>query len=616
MRGRRRDEAGVAALLFALVLPTILVGMAALAVDVGMLYREAARLQRAADAAALSGVTWMPGNLDQATVTARATAAKNGYPVGGGTSVTVAQGGTSSQLRVTISTTVDNTFGAAIGSPTAQVSRTAVADYTAPAPMGSPCNTFGNEPRGNTSAAAQPTGTALPSTTSSNCPKSATTGTSQPNFWAGIEGPQTDKLQGDRYQARKCSETSAVNGKRATGCAANLNAEYRAEGYFYAIRVDKAVVDAGATVDVQVYDPAYVKTGVYCDGLPAAADLSSNMNPFSTSDGLARYGRTPTAGSGSTAGATEFCAGDLSPGVGTSEATDTTFVLRGTTTTADPLKAPVLSGCSSHTFVGSHTAPSVNSLKDGTTAYNPELARVFHQWFSLCSFKPTQAGDYYLQVRSNVSVGGTPYSSNTNSRGSTPSRVILKQNPNAAATAASTTLGSGANAFSLRVVPSVTSLRSKVAVASWERMPLLQIVPDSTATFNLVRALPNTRGQFITFDFFDASDGGTGVVRVLPPGDATGSVRAVSGVAGCRAALNEADPSTTSPLVGCAYPVTGVKTDGQVVKMVIPIPNDYDCDDSKLTGCWFRVEMAYSGKITDFTTWSANIAGDPVRLVE
>ena len=48
-----------------------------------------------------------------------------------------------------------------------------------------------------------------------------------------------------------------------------------------------------------------------------------------------------------------------------------------------------------------------NALKKGdTAAYNGDLARVFHQWMKLCTFTPTQAGNYYLQVRTNVAWKG------------------------------------------------------------------------------------------------------------------------------------------------------------------------------------------------------------------
>ena len=51
---------------------------------------------------------------------------------------------------------------------------------------------------------------------------------------------------------------------------------------------------------------------------------------------------------------------------------------------------------------------------------------------------------------------------------------------------------------------------------------------------------------------------------------------------------------------------------------MIPIPGTYNCDPTTLGGCWFRVQITFTGatSVTDFTTWDANIGGDPVRLIE
>ena len=52
--------------------------------------------------------------------------------------ITVEQGVRTTQLRVTISSKVDNQFGQIIGVSSTGITRTAVADFTGPAPMGSP----------------------------------------------------------------------------------------------------------------------------------------------------------------------------------------------------------------------------------------------------------------------------------------------------------------------------------------------------------------------------------------------------------------------------------------------------------------------------------------------
>ena len=57
--------------------------------------------------------------------------------------------------------------------------------------------------------------------------------------------------------------------------------------------------------------------------------------------------------------------------------------------------------------------------------------------------------------------------------------------------------------------------------------------------------------------------------------------------------------------------------DGQSETISVPIPPSYSCNYAQEGGCWFRVEVGFgTGSVTDATTWTASIAGDPVRLVE
>ena len=157
------EDEGAVVVLLLLFIP-VLFGLTAIAVDISRWYVEIAKVQKAADAAALAGVTWMPQDLTNAKVTAKKVAAKNGYTINLSDAVGVETDPSlrPSQLKVTVASPVfDNFFGYLIGSPTMQVTRSAVADFNAPAPMGSPCNTFGNEPRSNVNAA-QPIGPSSP----------------------------------------------------------------------------------------------------------------------------------------------------------------------------------------------------------------------------------------------------------------------------------------------------------------------------------------------------------------------------------------------------------------------------------------------------------------------
>jgi hypothetical protein len=587
----RSQEAGAVALIFALFASVVFFGLAAIGVDSARWAIEVERVQKTADAAALAGVTFLPTDMTSARTTALAVAAKNGFTPSATVQITVVEGARPSQLKVTVRSLVSNQFGRLIGVPTTWVTRTGVADYTGPAPMGSPCNVFGNEPASQPSAAL-PTNSALPTPVPANC-------SSTPQFWATIEGPATDKVQGDRYMTSPCASTSTWS------CASSKNSELRPEGYFWAVHVEAAAV--GTPIDVQLYDPAFVFTQKDCSGI-SYTPATNDLNDYTTTDAKLRYRSTT-----STTAAIPYCSGDYYPGGG-SDGMDTTFTMREQTDTNDPMKAPMIPGCTKQ-FRGFDATPSLNNVTDTSGSYDKQLSRVWHQWISLCTFTPTRKGDWYIQVRTNVALPGSGGDANTNGK---PAVVYPANNPAAGAATGTQTTGSGNNAFAMRAVPTDAAMRGQIAVSGVARMPIFQNATGSVATFNLIKALSNTKNQYIAFDFYDAADGSDpttgGTIKVLPPVDALGSVKTASGIPGCRGALNTA---TYSSLTNCVVTVKPSTHDGQLQHMIVPIPNDYSCADTVFTGCWFRVQITFSGSdVSDITTWDANISGDPVRLVE
>jgi hypothetical protein len=52
------------------------------------------------------------------------------------------------------------------------------------------------------------------------------------------------------------------------------------------------------------------------------------------------------------------------------------------------------------------------------------------------------------------------------------------------------------------------------------------------------------------------------------------------------------------------------------VTVSIPIPADYRCDDTSPTGSWFRINYQFNGAVSDVTSWTASLTGDPVRIVQ
>ena len=256
MRNRRDGERGVVAVLTAIFATALLV-FTAIAVDIATWYWEAARVQSAADAAALSGTVAMP-DFTRASAKARSTSASNGYvdSVSGPVSVDPFQiPARPTELGVTVSSTIPNVFGKIFGNPETTITRTAVADYVGEAIMGSPCNALGNQPPSSSTSAWQPPGTVIP-TVAEGGYATCQTATNPPNFWMNVAGPTTNKQNGDRYATKYGCST-------AYRCPGNSNSEYVADGYFMVVRVlDDAV---GRPINLQLYDPAFVYTNDTCE---------------------------------------------------------------------------------------------------------------------------------------------------------------------------------------------------------------------------------------------------------------------------------------------------------------------------------------------------------------
>ncbi len=141
---RRMATRGQMLVLFAVSI-FVLTGITAIVVDISWYWANSLRVQRAADAAALAGVVWLPGNPSTAYSTARSEATKNGYDDGiGGITVTPIQDATNKRrLNVTISAPVGTFFMKIFGLNSIQAIRSSKAEYVLPVPMGSPENYYG-----------------------------------------------------------------------------------------------------------------------------------------------------------------------------------------------------------------------------------------------------------------------------------------------------------------------------------------------------------------------------------------------------------------------------------------------------------------------------------------
>jgi Flp pilus assembly protein TadG len=365
-RAGRSPEGGYVAVMTGLLL-MVLLGISAFAVDVGFWYVVGQQEQRAADAAALAGVTSLPGDITSAYAAAQNFSKINGFPNGvQATTVTPAIDGRPTRLRVTVTRTVDNLFGSLWGVPKTTISRTAVADYAGPVPLGSPCNEYGDDPD-NTGQR------------SSNC-----NGVAQ--FWANVGSPQAPKGNGDAYQNDMATNT-----------------DFDPNGYFYTVTVRQAV----ANLRIEAFDPALIDVGDVCERSSLASAKNLNVSNTVVTDPSTRYKEGTS---------TAYCTGDIRYG-GTGEV-QTQFTVRSPGLNPwDPLSFPPIGGTCTQTFAG-YTGDLSKALDRSNGAYTsrPDVARNFRQWKTLCNITNAQPGTYMIQVKTNNAGGldalGNPVAGN------------------------------------------------------------------------------------------------------------------------------------------------------------------------------------------------------------
>lgn len=203
----RRTVHGQILVMFAMS-SVLLFGVLALVIDVGNLWNASLHVQHAAEAAALAGVPYMPGDFATASSRAVAEAKKNQYSTATGATVTPAVDVASNRrLDVTISHPAGTFFLRVFGVNSVVITRTATAEYTLPVPMGSPLDAFGDN---------------------------------SGNFRAVVAAQGSDRGNGDAFGAYYNPNPT-------------VNAGYNQKGYDYAIDVPAG---AGST-SIDLYDATF-----------------------------------------------------------------------------------------------------------------------------------------------------------------------------------------------------------------------------------------------------------------------------------------------------------------------------------------------------------------------
>jgi hypothetical protein len=272
-------------ILFALMAVVLLV-IAGLAVDAGMSYFSSDQVERAAAAAALAGVAYLPGDPGDATNAAYVEAARNNFTSACPHSpcVTISQPATN-QLKVTISVSVPTTFLELLGFGPHTVTRYATAEYLPPIALGQPGYQLGSG-LGATNAANQDcNGIPTATTTAGYCTKPTSGLGTAGNFYIlRSEGWGSERSEGDPYTTTPNDNTNGcgVDSTGSGSClAATPDTDYHQisaingtensvsdlsndGGQNYLITVPK-----GQIADVQIYNPSFA---------PNTDDNNNNTN--------------------------------------------------------------------------------------------------------------------------------------------------------------------------------------------------------------------------------------------------------------------------------------------------------------------------------------------------
>ena len=242
-----------------------------------------------------------------------------------------------------------------------------------------------------------------------------------PTFWGVLEGPETGKLQGDRYQTRGCEATGV------DGCTGTTNDEY---GPKLSDHVDdersatpsssrSSRPRSAPTVKLQVYDPIMLNAGQTlrepaavqqlrdAPATPTVGDEQRCQEPVQRRHGTRRRLRRRSAPVTATRA--------TGRGPRPKHAMTTSFVLRQQ---VDSLDADGRAGAERHrrqplhqaVRLDSHARPTINAnlfKSTGGSTYNADVARMFHNWVHLCTFTPTGPATTTCRSGPTCALGGS-----------------------------------------------------------------------------------------------------------------------------------------------------------------------------------------------------------------
>jgi hypothetical protein len=493
---RGRGEEGGYVLILTAFLFVPLLAMVAISVDVGAWYVQAQANQRTADAAALAGVVWLP-DFDKAEDVARETANRNGFQQDHNANIIVDRLG-QFELRVKVASASAQFFSHFFLDEFA-ITRSAVAEYVPPVPLGSPRNTLGT---GNLSGFAAPDG-----------------------LWLAISGRCSVSENGDLRGARFSG--SYPGGSPPPVCSGDLNAEHDPSGYVFAIDVPTSA----HRINFQVFD------GSFRPGLSTSRDVA----------------------------------------LGPNAAMHTVFTLLAPDSTPFDLSDnPVI----------------------GTTQANHNAAGSWHNaWRTIFAVNTPQVGTYYLRVRTTHPQNRT-WASN---------HFALRAQVHGQSWGNDCTTIPGHPGYR-PACPQVYAVNDLSIFAN---------LSNGMTDFYLTEIAPRHAGKTLQISLFDVGEGAQSI-EVIDP---NGNPATFTWETDCTHVVPAAQCASVGPVSSIDVSGTGPQPGGdrgspsrfndRTIVISVPLRTDYA---TYYAGNWWKIRYRFGANMSDRTTWSIKVVGDPVRL--
>jgi hypothetical protein len=619
-RPGRRSAKGQAMAIFALV-SVLLFVVAGLAVDAGTSYLTSNKIERAAAAAALAGVAYLPGDYPDAQNAALVEAARDGFSNNcpGSPCVVTSQPQTN-ELKVTISVSVSTIFLRIVGFGNHTVVRSETAQYLPPISLGQPGSQQGAD----------------------------ISGLGVTGYFEREEGWGNPRSEGDAFTPTPNQNNSSCGPSASDSCNASSSPDYHAISAADGTVAKDATLNyqggsnylialpPGSSADVQIYNPAFA---------PDACGGGSTAPPYCYHENDTSFGGTGSVCTEYSAMEyTLFSVQTLSSRSGDTKVGQEVFY---------PYNATNLP--TSYTwFVPGGSCPTATTVSGFTPS-------TYHQWISALNYSPAATNDKNL-VKTTASLGG--YISNP--AGATVTKYYrlevdsLQWNgtPSCAATAGpcalpDSTVANGGNGYSdahkgyaVRLVtPSTSACTSCGTVSAMDDMTVFTPVNGASSpqfAIPLFSVDPTAyAGQTINVDLFDVGDVGGGAAYVglrEPDGTTWASANSITDLGADLAGSSPPSGGGNVNAISGGWPVGGAACtacyqtagsgggaiyQGQWVQIQITIPASFTapggvaCTTTGTSNCYWSLvyDVASSAVAGDTFSVEVGFDGSPDHLL-